>query len=59
MYFLWKNCAKKNELAQSNHSKALSLLGWLGIMARYNFAAVFGCCSWQARWQMQIQAVGI
>lgn len=30
MYFLWKNCAKKNELAQSNHSKALSLLGWLG-----------------------------
>ncbi len=29
MYYLWKNCAKKNELAQSNHSKALSLLGWL------------------------------
>ncbi|CNH15530.1 Uncharacterised protein [Yersinia thracica] len=30
MYFLWKNCAKKNELDQSYLSKALSLLGWLG-----------------------------
>lgn len=30
MYFLWKNCAKNNELPQSIHSKALSLLSWLG-----------------------------